>query len=160
MTYYKIILIIIIFIILYSLYFYYPKYIQINQTTISNFNFSLLYEKLPIIILDTTPNIDNIISKWFKHNFISQINNFQNNNLWLKNNSKYKIIHTTQNQEIHISNPYTLFINNIPISDSKIISLKLKENQFFILPYKWNFFIENNVNIYNINDIITIFFNL
>jgi hypothetical protein len=60
MTYYKIILIIIIFIILYSLYFYYPKYIQINQTTSSHVNFSLLYEKLPIIILDTTPNIDNI----------------------------------------------------------------------------------------------------
>ena len=160
MTYYKIILIIIFIIFLYSLYFYHPKNIQINQTTITNFKFSFLYEKLPIIILDTTPNIDNIINKWFKHNFISQTNNIHTNNLWLKNNSKYKIIYTLKEQEIHISNPYTLFINNIPSADSKIISIKLKDNQFFILPYKWNFFVENNINTYDINDIFTIFFNL
>jgi len=141
------------------MYFCHPRYIQINQTNINNFKFSLLYEKFPIIILDTTPDINNIINKWFKHNYISYVNNLDIINIWLRNNSKYKILYSYKEQEIHISNTYTIFYNNIPLSDSKIISIKLKQNQFCILPYKWYYFIENNdVIIYDIDDIFTFFF--
>jgi len=148
----------IIIIIIYILYFIFPKNISINQTTIDKFNFDLLYEKQPLILSDHLVDIHSIISLWFKYNFIYHTHTNTSN--WILNNFKYTIIYNSNsniNSEIHICNPYTNFdFNNSPYKNSNIVSITLSNNQFMILPYKWNYYIQDNfILTYNIHDFFT-----
>ena len=148
------ILLIIVILIIYSLYFDHPKSIKINQTELQHFHFNLLYEKFPIVIQDTVHNINDINKLWFKHNFVKKN---ETNNLfdWMKCNSKYTIVLAKEDLEIHISNPYTEFIDNKPCSNANIISIALKTNQFIIVPHKWHFITEKQCDVFHINDIFT-----
>lgn len=153
MLFYVILIIIIILIL--AIYHYHPKTISINQTTIENFNFNLLYQKHPIVIVDNIINIKDVLELWFKYNFIYKSEATQNN--WKHSNAKYSILHNNSNSkiELHICNPNVKINNKIPTSDSKIITINLSENQFLILPFKWYYYIENNLEILNIHDIYT-----
>lgn len=151
-----IVLIILSILLIFSLYFDHPKSIKINQTTVENFNFNLLYEKHPIVIQDVVKNIDDITNLWFKQNFVKKLTDISNDTTnWIKCNSKYTIIQANCDQEIHICNPYTELVNNVPCSNSNVLSIALKSNQFIILPFKWHYFSEKHINTIYIHDIIT-----
>ena len=153
MLFYVILVIIIICII--AIYHYHPKTITINQTTIDKFNFNLLYQKSPIVITDSIINLNDILNIWFKYNFIY---NGDSSNIWQQSKSKYVIIHNNNNvkTDVHICNPNVKISNKMPTSDSKIITIHLSENQFMILPFKWYYYLENNVTVLNIHDMYTI----
>ena len=160
MLFYKILLVIFIILIIVSIIIIYHVHlntITINQTTIDKFDFYLLYQKNPLVISDHIPSIQLILDSWFKYNFIYQdLNNTTQK--WKLNNAKYTILHNNNetNIEIHICNPNIKLINNIPTSNSKIITINLSSHQFIVLPYKWYYFNDNNnVNIFNIHDIYT-----
>lgn len=156
-----IVLIILSILLIFSLYFDHPKSIKINQTTVENFNFNLLYEKHPIVIQDVVKNIDDITNLWFKQNFVKKLTDLSNDTTnWIKCNSKYTIIQANQDQEIHICNPYTEFVNNVPCSNSNIISIQLKTDQFLIIPHKWYYIHDKNVYIIKIHDLFTTLFNM
>ena len=96
-------------------------------------------------------NPEDIIKCWFKYNIIN-FNNDINNNDWKHNNHKYLFINAIKDTEIIIYKAQITKIN--PTPNDKIIIIKLKENQSLILPFKWKYY-GNNVNIWNIDDIIT-----
>lgn len=155
MLFYKILTIFIILAII-IIYHIHPNTIVINQTTIAKFNFNLLYQKNPIIISDHTPDLTIILNSWFNYNFIS-IQPLSTINTWKTNNSKYILIHNNNdsNIELHICNPNSKLENNIPTQNTKIITVNLSSHQFIILPYKWYYYNENYINVFNINDLYT-----
>ena len=60
------------------------------------------------------------------------------------------------NIELHICNPNSKLENNIPTQNAKIITVNLSAHQFIILPYKWYYYNENYINVFNINDLYTL----
>ena len=159
MLFYKILTIFIILIIIAIIIIYHihPNTIVINQTTIDKFNFNLLYQKNPLIISDHTPDLTTVLESWFKYNFIS-IQPSSIINTWKTNNSKYILIHNNNDShiELHICNPNSKLENNIPTQNAKIITVNLSAHQFIILPYKWYYYNENYINVFNINDLYTL----
>ena len=157
MLFYKILITLFIILIIISITFIYhinTNTITINQTTINKFDFYLLYQKNPLIISDHTPDLTIILDSWFKYNYISKI---QLTNNWKLNNSKYLLLHNNSDTdiEIHICNPNTKIENNIPTQNTKIITVNLSSHQFIILPYKWYYYNDNYINVFNINDLYT-----
>ena len=128
MLFYKILTIFIILIIISIIIIYHihSNTIVINQTTIDKFDFYLLYQKNPLIISDHTPDLTIVLESWFKYNF-----------------------------ELHICNPNSKLENNIPTQNTKIITVNLSSHQFIILPYKWYYYNDNYINVFNINDLYT-----
>jgi hypothetical protein len=151
----KFILLFIVLIIIYIYcYFIFPSTIQILQTTISDFNFSLLYTRQPIVISDYLHEKEKLIHSWFQYNFIYKINNNENDE-WIHNNHKYLFINANNDTEIII---YKASIYNyIPNEDDTIIAIKLEKNQSLIIPYKWKYYIKtkDDIDIWAIDDLIT-----
>jgi hypothetical protein len=147
-----ILILIIIILIIYSIcYYIFPTDISIYQADIEKFDISLLSSRQPIVIVDYLQNPEDIIKCWFKYNIIN-FNNDINNNDWKHNNHKYLFINAIKDTEIIIYKAQITKTN--PTPNDKIIIIKLKENQSLILPFKWKYY-GNNVNIWNIDDIIT-----
>lgn len=147
-----ILILIIIILIIYSIcYYIFPTDISIYQADIEKFDISLLSSRQPIVIVDYLQNPEDIIKCWFKYNIIN-FNNDINNNDWKHNNHKYLLINAIKDTEIIIYKAQITKTN--PTPNDKIIIIKLKENQSLILPFKWKYY-GNNVNIWNIDDIIT-----
>ena len=150
----------IIFLIIFYIYCYFvfPSSVQILQTNIKDFNFSLLNNKQPIVITDYLFEKEKLINSWFNYNFTSAINNkndINDDNNWIHNNNKYLFINANNDTEIII---YKASIyNNIPNENDTIIAIKLEKNQSLILPYKWKYYIKtkDDINIWGINDLIT-----
>jgi hypothetical protein len=156
------ILSIIIIIIIYTIcYYIFPTEVSIFQTDIDKFDINVLSSRQPIVISDYLQNPEEIINSWFKYNFIDFDDNNENNNEnnnnndWKHNNHKYLFINAFKDTEIIIYKAQITKIN--PTPEDKIIIIKLKEKQSLILPFKWKYF-GNNINIWNINDIITFSF--
>jgi len=159
-------LIIIILIIIYIFcYFIFPSNIQILQTTIKDFNFSLLYTKQPIVISDYIEEKEKLVKSWFNYNFIKKIyyedeDEDEDENKWIHNKYKYLFINPNDDNEIII---YKASIySNDPIETDRIIVIKLEKNQSLIIPYKWKYYIKNkkNIEFWGINDPITFFLGL
>lgn len=145
----------IIIIIIYTIcYYIFPTEVSIYQTDIEKFDISVLSSRQPIVISDYIQNPEEIINSWFKYNIIDYE---ENNNIddWKHNNHKYLFINALKDTEIIIYKAQITKIN--PKPDDKIIIIKLKENQCLILPFKWKYY-GNNINIWNIDDIITFSF--
>jgi len=148
----------IIIIIIYSIcYYIFPTDISIFQTDIEKFDLTLLSSRQPIVISDYLQNPEEIINSWFKYNIINyDFNNdeFKNND-WKHNNHKYLFMNAYEDTEIIIYKAQITKIN--PTTEDKIIVIKLKKNQSLILPFKWKYY-ASNINIWNIDDIITFSF--
>lgn len=150
-----IIIIVIIILIYISCYFIFPPEIQIMQTTINDFNFSILYTRQPIVIYDCVKEKEELINSWFKYNTITDINDFNNNHEWIHNKYKFLFISANDNIEVIISK--ASIYPTIPKETDSIIVIKLQKDQSLILPYRWKYFIEDNnkINVWGINDLIT-----
>lgn len=148
-------IIIIIIIIYIYCYFIFPKSIQILQTTISDFTFTSLHTRQPIVVSDYLQEKEELINTWFKYNFISKLN-IDNQN-WIHNKYKYLFINANIDTEVII---YKASTNSIPpTEDDSIIVIKLQKDQSLILPFKWKYFINDSTNIscWGIHDLITFF---
>ena len=149
------ILTIIIIIIIYSIcYYIFPTEVSIFQTDIDKFDINVLSSRQPIVISDYLQNPEEIINSWFKYNIIN-FNDDNNNDDWKHNNHKYLFINALNDTEIIIYKAQITKIN--PTSEDKIIIIKLKQNQSLILPFKWKYY-GSNINIWNIDDLITFSF--
>lgn len=149
-----IIAIIAILIIIYIIcYFIPPKTISINQTKIQHFKFNLLHERQPIIIYEQIPDLEDIKNKWFQYNITKRTT--CENMKWKRNSHKYLVLSPTNDTEIHICNPYTTIVDGIPCSDTKIVSINLKQNQIIIIPYRWYVYTDCNSQLVHVHDIIT-----
>ena len=144
-------------------YFIFPSSISILQTTIKDFNFSLLHLRQPIVISDYLHDKDKLVYSWFNYNTIKQLYNEDNddkNNNWQHNNNKYLFINANNDTEIIIHKASFNF--TIPDENDKIIAIKLEKDQSLIIPYKWKYYInnKNDVIIWTIDDYITSFLRL
>ena len=145
----------IILIIIYTIcYYIFPTEVSIYQTDIDKFDITVLSSRQPIVISDYLQNPEEIINSWFKYNIINFDDN-DNVNDWKHNNHKYLFINAFEDTEIIIYKAQITKIN--PTPEDKIIIIKLKQNQSLILPFKWKYY-GTNINIWNIDDIITFSF--
>ena len=153
------IIILTIIIIIYAYcYYIFPNEISILQTDLSNFNFSLLSSRQPIVISDFIQNPLEVINSWFNYNIINSNmndNNNDNNNDWIHNNYKYLFINAYDDTEVIIYKAEITKIN--PKAEDNIIIIKLQKNQSLILPFKWKYY-SNNINKWGIDDLITFSF--
>ncbi len=154
------ILIIIISIYIYC-YYIFPSSISILQSNINEFELSTLQQRQPIVIHDCLQEKEKLINLWFKYNFIYPINNSNYLNEWIHNSYKYLFINPNIDKEIII---YKASNDPLPPhKDEQIIAIKLKKNQSLIIPFKWKYFIDSNmesnmdIDIYGIHDYITFF---
>jgi len=154
----------IIILIIYTIcYYIFPTEVSIYQTDIEKFDINVLSSRQPIVISDYVQNPEDIINSWFKYNIINfdgndngyDNDNNGNDNDWKHNNHKYLFINAVKDTEIIIYKAQITKIN--PTPEDKIIIIKLKQNQSLILPFKWKYY-GNNINIWNIDDIITFSF--
>ena len=156
------VIILTIIIIIYAYcYYIFPNEISILQTDLSNFNFSLLSSRQPIVISDFIQNPLEVINSWFNYNIINSNmndnnnNNNNNNNDWIHNNYKYLFINAYDDTEVIIYKAEITKIN--PKAEDNIIIIKLQKNQSLILPFKWKYY-SNNINKWGIDDLITFSF--
>lgn len=146
------IIIIIIIVIYICCYFIFPPDIYILQTNISDFNFSSLISRQPIVLIDFLQEPEKLIQLWFNYNFKNFINQEDDN--WNHNKNKYFFINASKDTEIIIYK--ATFFSYIPNENDKIIAIKLQKSQSLIIPYRWNYYLNpNDVNIWGINDLIT-----
>ena len=153
-----IIILSIILIIYAYCYYIFPNEISILQTDLSNFNFSLLSSRQPIVISDFIQNPLEVINSWFNYNIINSNmndNNNDNNNDWIHNNYKYLFINAYDDTEVIIYKAEITKIN--PKAEDNIIIIKLQKNQSLILPFKWKYY-ATNINKIGIDDLITFSF--
>ena len=147
------IFIIIIILIYICCYFIFPTDILILQSNISDFNFSSLISRQPIVLVDYLQEPEKLINLWFNYNFINHLNPIDD---WIQNKNKYLFINASEDTEIIIYKS-TIF-QYIPNENDKIIAIKLQKSQSLILPYRWNYYLNSNqVSIWGINDLITSF---
>jgi len=150
------IIIIIIILIYISCYFIFPPSVQILQTTITDFNFPVLYTRQPIVIYDYLQEKEELINSWFKFNYKKNLEIQENQ--WIYNKYKYLFISANIDTEIII---YKASISSkIPTENDSIIAIKLKKDQSLILPYRWKYYHNNDINIWGIHDLITFFVSL
>jgi hypothetical protein len=146
-------LFIIIILIYICCYFIFPKEIYILQSNISEFNFSSLISRQPIVLIDYLQESEKLINLWFNYNFINQIKIDDN---WIHNKNKYLFINALKDTEIIIYK--ATYFQYIPNENDKIIAIKLQKSQSLIIPYRWNYYLNSNeVSIWGINDLITSF---
>jgi hypothetical protein len=158
---------IVIFIILYILcYFVFSSEISIFQTTLSEFNFDMLNQKMPIVFENAIQEgqMGVIHSSWFSSNFVNMrgVDTVQPEK-WHRNHHKYMIyLAKSDDSSILLSRPGSKIINYknesdlFPDENENIIEIKLNENQFMIIPFKWYFFInEKGGEITAIDDYVT-----
>lgn len=144
--------IIIIIVIYICCYFIFPKDIFILQSNISDFNFSSLISRQPIVLNDFLQEPEKLIHLWFNYNFKTQI--YINDDNWIHNKNKYLFINASKDTEIIIYK--ATFFSYIPNENDKIIAIKLQKSQSLIIPYRWNYYLNpNDVLIWGINDLIT-----
>lgn len=149
---FNIFIIIIIIVIYICCYFIFPPDIYILQTNISDFNFSSLISRQPIVLIDFLQEPEKLIQLWFNYNFKNFINQEDDN--WNHNKNKYLFINASKDTEIIIYK--ATFFSYIPNENDKIIAIKLQKSQSLIIPYRWNYYLNpNDVNIWGINDLIT-----
>jgi hypothetical protein len=148
---FNIFIIIIIVVIYICCYFIFPTDIYILQTNISDFNFSSLISRQPIVLIDFLQEPEKLIQLWFNYNFINSINHDDN---WIHNKYKYLFINASKDTEIIIYK--ATFFSYIPNENDKIIAIKLQKSQSLIIPYRWNYYLNpNDVYIWGINDLVT-----
>jgi len=144
---------IIIIIIYICCYFIFPPDILILQSNISDFNFSSLITRQPIVIGDYLQEPEKLVHLWFNTNFKTSLNP---KNDWVQNKNKYLFINASKDTEIIIYK--ATILSYIPNEDDKIIAIKLKKSQSLILPYRWNYYLNpDDVSVWGINDVITSF---
>lgn len=136
-----------------SLYYIFNDELTIYQTNLDHFDFDLLYKKQPIIIEDNVKDINQLLQSWFNMNILE--NNIQLNDLWSRNKYKYVLIQSQNPIEITICNPLTKIISGEPEITTNMTTIKLKNNKIMILPFKWYYHIDGNVNLYGVHDYIT-----
>lgn len=149
------IIIAVVIIIYISCYFIFPPSVQILQTTISDFTFTTLHTRQPIVITDYLQEKRELIDTWFKYNSITEIT--ENNEGWIHNKYKYLFINANTNTEVII---YKASIYSKPPNENdRIIAIKLQKNQSLILPYRWKYVCNNpsDITCWGIHDIPTFF---
>lgn len=146
-------------IIIYYIYWYYklPE-LTLLQSTLNDFNLSLLLEKQPIIIQDRIKDLESVCNAWFMKIFTKYLTESTSpidNPIWNINKYKYKLIHPSDDIEVGICS--SKLINGIPPQDATLVIIKLKANMILILPYRIHYALMGNANvpIANIHDIIT-----
>ncbi len=155
-------LVLLIILLIYIIcYFIFPSYVLILETTITDFNFSQLNARQPIIITDYIKETELLIQSWFKYNIISYLNSIETEEeQWEYNKHKFLFIKALEDTEVIIFK--ASIYKTPPHEDEQIIAIKLKANQSLILPYRWKYFIKTKkeVEIWGINDYITFFVGL
>ena len=147
-------LLIVILICIYIQYYYrYPKEIKVINVPINNFDTMLMLEKQPIIVIETTDTPRQFKKKYFDYLLNASFN--YKINTWIKNKSKYLLIKSETETELHLLPASKKLINGTPAFDETLITLVLKPDQIVILPFHWYYCSDNSLELLGVNDYIS-----
>jgi hypothetical protein len=135
-------------------YFLYPTNVSILQSTLQEFEFSLLLKRQPLVIEDSIKDILVVLKSWFSPNIIDDIQ-YDSKRVWNVNSHKYLYIYALQDTEVLLYAPGHSVVNDIPDNSEPVIAIKLKTAQSVIVPYRWYYNTKNDIKLYGIHDYIT-----
>jgi len=152
--------IIVIISIYYISWYYRLPELTLLQSSLNDFNLSLLLEKQPIIIQDRIKDFEPVCKAWFMSaftNYLTESATSVDNPIWNVNKYKYKLIHPSEDIEVGICS--SKLVDGIPPSDATLVIIKLKANMILILPYRIHYALMGNgdIPIAVVNDIVTYF---
>lgn len=155
-------IILIILIIIYSRYYLkYNNDVKIIQLYLDNIKLDNLYEKYPIVIYDQIYNPSELLKTIFAYSTCFSTQKELTPAIPLINNNKYLLIYNLENNiDVNIINPK--YINEAkkskPFLDTNMnyVAIKLKAKQVLILPSRWIYQSYDNLNIIQLNDLLSI----
>lgn len=153
---YFLVIIYIIYAIIYNIY---PKEHSIIQVPIQHFTFNLLYDRSPIVIEQPVYNLDDVLSKWFCYNFISDQtkDNCDIRNRWYENRGKFLVVQNKnmkgERMELVLNSPH----NTHPVPNEKdvLYSILLDPEQIAIIPMGWGVILNEEDRVVRVDDVIT-----
>lgn len=158
---YVVICVLLIFYIAY--YYRYPDTITILQTSLANFYFDMLREKQPIVVQDKVVDVNTLVDKWFKLNFVHPFD-LQTSDIssptWIRNKYKYTLLHVHDDPcEVLIASARDTPKDNVLPEEATIVALRLSPHQSVIIPFRMHYAITHAdkkvVKCYGIDDFIT-----
>ena len=146
---------IVVILYIYVSYFYrFPESVKILNAYSDSFNTALMLEKQPIVIIGSTltlpefkdATVPYLLTKRYAHTPA----------VWFRNRTKYLLIRTDEETELHLLPPAKkLTTDNIPADDETLITLQIKPTQIVILPFKWLYYAETQLDMLGVNDYIS-----
>lgn len=143
-----------------SWYYRYPS-LTLLQSGLEKFQFSLLFEKQPIIIHDRIRDIQELLKAWFNTNkqehHLMKLSPSENP-IWNTNSYKYTLIHPTEDIEVALCSAKVKLKDNIPPEKETLVIIKLKANMILILPFHIHYALLGSgldVPVVGIHDYIT-----
>lgn len=137
-----------------SYYYRYPQDIKVINAYENNFNTALLLEKQPIVLLDNPyPTLE--IAKHHIAPYLFSKNIEYIPLIWNKNPSKYLLITTDNDTEIHLLPASKKLQHMQPSPDDLLITLQIIPSQLVILPFHWHYYCAHELNIKGIDDYIS-----
>ena len=125
---------------------------EMIQTNLSIFTDDLLLEKYPIIIEDNIVNISELFESIFKFQYVfrkSDCSSFTEKGI-IQNKNKFLIFHNTTKDQSIIS-----IKNDI---DDVFVDVILRKHKVLIVPYRWYYKNDDNIDKHSLNDFIHRFF--
>lgn len=155
MKYYLIISVCIILLYVYC-YFIYPSHLSIIQTSLNEFDFTMLFKKQPLVIEDKSKEVLTILNSWFTPNIVHDIE-YDNKRTWNVNSHKYLYVYALEDCEILLYPPKHKVVDDTPNSDEPVIAINLRKLQSLVIPYCWYYNIKNkyDAKLYGIHDYVT-----
>ena len=142
-------------------YYRYPTNISILQTSLAQFKFDMVTQRLPVVIHDNENTLRLIHEAWFNFNISTRYNlSGSNNPMWHKNRYKYILIEAKQDGEILLYPACKkLTKENTPEPEEGVIAIQASKGQVVILPFKWLYLVPEGMNItcIGLHDLITYF---
>ena len=131
-------------------------------SNITDFNFSQLTARQPLIITDYVKDTKPLIESWFKYNIITPLSFIEEKEEQKWEYNKYKYLFVKANKDTEIVIYKAGIYKTPPTEEDRIIVIKLEANQSLIIPYRWKYFIKTKeeVELWGIDDYITFFVGL
>lgn len=147
------VLIAIIVYIYISYYYRYPNNVKVLSAYENNFNTTLMLDKQPIVVLDSSKTL--IDFKKDTVPYLLSVSRMHNQSIWATNNTKYLFIKSDVDTELHLLPATKKLLYGVPAQDETLITLQIKPNQIVILPFKWHYYSDYQLNLLGIHDYIS-----
>lgn len=128
---------------------------NITQTYIEDLTPEILKERHPIIVYDMVPSIRELLKTLFAYQYIYSNSKVLKDDNMFVNISKHMIIQNIQSTVIDVNIISPRYSKAKNIKDVGLVTMKLKPNQFLILPYRWIYQTPAEISVTVLDDVVS-----
>lgn len=150
----------VVLLIVYGRYYLkYNKDIEILQVYLDSFKLDLLYERYPILIYDQVYDHKDLLQSIFAYSYMFSKNEKKTPSIPRINRSKFVLLSSEKDCVVNIINPRYEKEAKLekPFKDTQMqyVSVKLRANQVLILPSRWIYQSNSDLEITTIDDMLS-----